>query len=58
MNKTNKMKTRMGENIPNLHTQMAVKYSKWPSEIYPNRDFWYENIPSGNPVLSINISVN
>jgi hypothetical protein len=36
---------------------MVVKYSKWPqniptykaSKIYPNRDFWFENIPSGNP---------
>jgi hypothetical protein len=41
--------------------QMAIIYSKWvkniptnsitrPSKIYPNWDFWYENIPSGNPV--------
>jgi hypothetical protein len=39
---------------------MAVKYTKWPqhlptpfisrpSEIYPNSDFWCENVPSGNP---------
>jgi hypothetical protein len=39
---------------------MATKYTKWPyniptfsilrpSKIYPNRDFWFENIPSGNP---------
>jgi hypothetical protein len=21
-----------------------------PSKIYPNRDFWFENISSGNPV--------
>jgi hypothetical protein len=38
---------------------MALKYSKWPqniatfsilrpSKIYPNWDFWSENIPSGN----------
>jgi hypothetical protein len=20
-----------------------------PSKIYPNRDFWFENLPSGNP---------
>jgi hypothetical protein len=36
-------------------------YSKWPknfqtfsiprpSKIYPNCDFWFENVPSGNPV--------
>jgi hypothetical protein len=42
--------------------QMAVIYAKWPinipffffprhSKIYPNLDFWFENIPSGNPVL-------
>jgi hypothetical protein len=40
---------------------MAVKYSKWPnniptiprpSKIYPNWEFWSENIPSGNPVLA------
>jgi hypothetical protein len=40
--------------------QMAVVYSKSPlntptfsiqrpSNIYPNWDFWFENIPSGNP---------
>jgi hypothetical protein len=22
-----------------------------PSKIYPNRDFWFENKPSGNPDL-------
>jgi hypothetical protein len=40
--------------------QFAVKYSKWPynkstfsisrpSKKYPNWDFWFENIPPGNP---------
>jgi hypothetical protein len=40
--------------------QMGVMYSKWlynisnftfqgPPKIYPNYDFWFENIPSGNP---------
>jgi hypothetical protein len=24
-----------------------------PSKIDPNSDFWFENIPSGNPVLKI-----
>jgi hypothetical protein len=34
--------------------QMAIKFSNlfnipWPSKIYPNWHFWYENISSGNP---------
>jgi hypothetical protein len=40
--------------------EMAEIYSKWsknapafsvprPSKIYPNWDFWFEDIPSGNP---------
>jgi hypothetical protein len=50
--------------LPHGHKmyQAAVIYSKWPknkpnfsiprpSKIYPNWDFWFENIPSGNPVL-------
>jgi hypothetical protein len=30
---------------------MAIKYNKItrPSQIYPKWDFWFENIPSGNP---------
>jgi hypothetical protein len=24
-----------------------------PSKIYPNLDFWYENVPSGNPETGI-----
>jgi hypothetical protein len=43
--------------------QIAVIYSKGreniqtfsiprPSKIYPNLDFWLENIPSGNPTLN------
>jgi hypothetical protein len=43
--------------------QMAVKYTKRPqniptssiarpSKIYPDWDFWFENIPSGNPDYS------
>jgi hypothetical protein len=34
---------------------MALNYTNnsipRPSQIYPNFDFWYENIPSGNPDL-------
>jgi hypothetical protein len=43
--------------------QMAVKYPQWSQivttffisrshKIYPNWDFWYENIPSGNPCFA------
>jgi hypothetical protein len=31
---------------------MTLKHSNiftWPSKFYPNWDFWFENIPSGNP---------
>jgi hypothetical protein len=44
--------------IPRMY-QMAVIYSKWhtnlsipkPCKMYPNWDFWFENIPSGNPAV-------
>jgi hypothetical protein len=50
----------MGGNVPSGHIlyQIVIKYSKWKytnnsiprtSQIYPNFDFWCENIPSGNP---------
>jgi hypothetical protein len=34
--------------------QMSIKYIPTssivrPSKSYPNKDFWYENMPSGNP---------
>jgi hypothetical protein len=54
--------TKLPQNIPNYHKiyQMTTKYTKWPqnkptlsitrpSKIYPNWDFWFENIPYGNP---------
>jgi hypothetical protein len=31
---------------------MAIKYTSYiakASKIYPNSDFWFENIPSGSP---------
>jgi hypothetical protein len=32
---------------------MSIKniniFNRRPSKIYPNRDFWFENKPSGNP---------
>jgi hypothetical protein len=54
--------TKGPQSIPNGNAtyQIVVKYSKWPqnilsfprhSKIYPNIDFWFENIPSGNPDL-------
>jgi hypothetical protein len=47
---------------------VVVKYSKGPeyittfsiprsSELYPERDFWSENKPSGNPVKDEQISL-
>jgi hypothetical protein len=52
----------MTTKLQNAHKKypMVVKYSKWPeyittfyiknsSKIYPNRDFWSEKKPSGNP---------
>jgi hypothetical protein len=42
----------MGKNVlititlPNGHQTYFIAR---PSKIYPNRDFWFENMPSGNP---------
>jgi hypothetical protein len=47
------------------HNQMATLYSKWalnvatfsipkPSKSYPKCNFWFENIPSGNPDMNVN----
>jgi hypothetical protein len=49
-------------NLSNGHKlyQIAINHTKWPfnmltsfiarpSKLYPNRDFWFENMPSGNP---------
>jgi hypothetical protein len=52
--------TKKGRNIPNDHKmyQIAIKYTKLffarTPKIYPNRDFWFENKPSGNPGLAKN----
>jgi hypothetical protein len=49
----------MAIKIPNgrmyvRYSQMVIKYIDIfhfkTLQIYPNRDFWFENIPSGNPV--------
>jgi hypothetical protein len=49
--------TKWTQTIPNVRkiVQMTLKHatifhSKSPSKIYPNWDFRFENIPSGNPV--------
>jgi hypothetical protein len=31
------------------YTNMATSSIARPSKIYPNWDFWFENVPSGNP---------
>jgi hypothetical protein len=56
--------TRIATKLPNYYKiyQMAVIYFKWlkniptfsitrPSKIYPSKDCWFENAPSGNPDL-------
>jgi hypothetical protein len=30
---------------------LTTFYIRRPSEIHPNGDFWYENVPSGNPAV-------
>jgi hypothetical protein len=46
--------SKMTSRLPNGHKMYQRKYIKIliprPSEIDPNWDFWYENLPSGNPV--------
>jgi hypothetical protein len=53
---------------PHKLYQTAINYTKWPynilnghftfyilrpSKFYPNRDFWFENKPSGNPATYV-----
>jgi hypothetical protein len=58
--------TKITTTLPNGHKtyQMGVKYTKrrWniptfsilrPSKIYPNWDFWFENVPSCNPTAQV-----
>jgi hypothetical protein len=48
--------TKWSQNIPNgsKMDQLAIKFTNIchckTLKIYPNWDFWFENIPSGNPV--------
>jgi hypothetical protein len=57
--------SKTGKRLPNNHKiyQMVTQYAIWPeniptssiaspSKIYPNLDFWFENVPSGNPVTN------
>jgi hypothetical protein len=59
-----------GKNIPNnqIIYQMAEIQTKWseniptssiasPSKIYSNKDFWFENMPSGNPGFILNLNL-
>jgi hypothetical protein len=61
--KTGKM-YQMNINVPNGYKifQMAIRYIHYvfpiyvrPSKIVPNRNFWFENKPSGNPADPRNI---
>jgi hypothetical protein len=42
-----------GKNIPNYHKIYQHLPLKEPQKIYPNFDFWFENIPSGNPAFNL-----
>jgi hypothetical protein len=44
------IKTPNGRNI----FQMSIEYTFFiPTKINPNLDFWFENVPSGNPGTSV-----
>jgi hypothetical protein len=38
--------------IPNGHNTYQTSFTARDSKIYPNLNFWFENIPSGNPGVS------
>jgi hypothetical protein len=44
------MYTKWPQNIPNIQkVQQSISSIASPSKIYPNYDFWFETMPSGNP---------
>jgi hypothetical protein len=43
--------TKVPQNIPKGHKNIPTSFSERPSKIYPNRDFGFENVPSGNPAV-------
>jgi hypothetical protein len=45
------MYIQIGNKIDKTATKHTIAR---PSKIYPNRDFWFENIPSGNPAWEMN----
>jgi hypothetical protein len=54
----------MALNIPTVikRYQIAIKcikiiHSKAPQNIYKNWDFWYKNIPSGNPDPNVYVNL-
>jgi hypothetical protein len=44
----------MAVKIPNYHKTYKHLPLQDPPKIYPNWNFWFENIPSGNPVHDLN----
>jgi hypothetical protein len=44
---------KRSQNIPNGHRKYKRFFISRPSKIYPNLDFWFENIPSGNPAYRL-----
>jgi hypothetical protein len=48
--------SKLPRNIPNCNKiyQIGTKYTNISHcKIYPNWDFWFENMPSGNPVKEV-----
>jgi hypothetical protein len=43
--------TNWQQNRPNGHKNLPTSFIARLSKIYPNWDFWFENIPSGNPAM-------
>jgi hypothetical protein len=44
--------TKLPRNTSNGDINIPTSSSARPSKIFPNWDFWFENMPSGNPDFS------
>jgi hypothetical protein len=44
-------------NIPTGQKILLTFYIPRPFKIYPYWEFWYENIPSGNPARTVQIQI-